>query len=56
MKKLSIEVDEQTFQWLSQKAESEHRSVSGQVRFFLDQLCLTKADESGIQESEAVSE
>lgn len=44
-KKLSIELSEETFNWLKQTAEENHRSVSGQVRFFLDMECQTKTDE-----------
>ena len=46
MKKISIELTCETYAWLADLADKEHRSVSGQVRFFLDQLCQTKTDES----------
>lgn len=44
MKRLTIKLKEQTFQWLSKQAESECRSISGQARFFLNEKCQTKGD------------
>lgn len=52
MKKLSIELPEELAEWLKHEAEREHRSISGQARFFLDQKRLTEADNAA-QEKEA---
>lgn len=43
-KKLSIELSDETYSWLKQVAEGNYRSVSGQVRFFLDIECQTNTD------------
>lgn len=42
--KLSIGVDEELFEWLREVADQNHRSVAGQVRFFLDRERQTKTD------------
>lgn len=51
-KKLSIELSEETYSWLKQVAEENHRSVSGQVRFFLDIECQTNPDNSPVATEE----
>ena len=44
MKKLTVKLDEATIEWLRQQGVREHRSVSGQVRYFLDVMRRTNPD------------
>lgn len=38
MKKVSVVISDATFRWLKTKAKEQHRSLGGQVRFFLDSM------------------
>lgn len=42
--KLSVTLEGELFEWLKRQAERDHRSVAGQIRFFLDRERQTKAD------------
>ena len=54
--KLTVSVNEELFEWVRDVAESNHRSVAGQVRFFLDRERQTNADVSKVMPVKEVSD
>jgi predicted DNA-binding protein len=50
-KKLSIELPQETYEWVKDAAKNSHRSVSGQVRFFLDSERLTNDGSERIRQT-----
>lgn len=51
--KISVVLEDELFEWLKGEAEVNHRSLAGQIRFFLDCERQTKTDKAGLVAADA---